>query len=66
MVDYWRGRIAEALRRGSITVAQEGMGYVLAKKALSARYAPKPDLDDGAARVLSPELLTGRLTSNRI
>jgi hypothetical protein len=65
LIDFWRERIAEALRRGSITVAQENMGYVLYKQAVTARYAPEPDADS-AATVLSPELLTGHLTNNRI
>jgi hypothetical protein len=65
MVDFWRERIAQALRRGSITVAQENMGYVLYKRALSAQYAPDSEADS-PREALSPELLTGHLTNNRI
>jgi hypothetical protein len=65
LVDFWRERIADALRRGSITVAQESMGYLLAKRALTTEYAPEPDSGSGR-QVLSPELLTGRLTNGRI
>jgi hypothetical protein len=65
MIAFWRERVADALRRGSITVAQENMGYVLHKRALTAQYAPEPD-SSGTREVLSPELLTGHLTDNRI
>jgi hypothetical protein len=65
LVDFWRERIAQALRRGSITLAQENMGYVLYKRALSAKYAPAPEADS-PREALSPELLTGHLTNNLI
>jgi hypothetical protein len=65
LVDFWRARIAEALRRGSITVAEENMGYVLYKKAVTAGYAPDPD-SEPTREPLSPELLTGHLTNSRI
>ncbi len=64
--DALRTAVAQAARKGHLTLTQELMGYTLYAKSQLQQYAPAPSEEPSRLPVTSPEILTGKLENSKI